>query len=36
MGKAEETIKEFERIYEVDIGFRDVSAKVDAYRGGKS
>lgn len=34
MGKAEEAIKEFEKIYEVDIGYRDVSARVDAYYSG--
>ncbi len=31
MGKKEEAIKQFELIYEVDIGYRDVAAKVDAY-----
>lgn len=34
MGKAEEAIKEFEKIYEVDIGYRDVQARVDAYYSG--
>lgn len=31
MGKAEEAIEQFKQIYENDIGFRDVAAKVDAY-----
>jgi tetratricopeptide (TPR) repeat protein len=31
MGKREEAIEQFKQIYEVDIGYRDVSAKVDAY-----
>jgi tetratricopeptide (TPR) repeat protein len=35
MGKAEEAIDQFKQIYEVDIGYRDVSAKVDAYYAGK-
>jgi tetratricopeptide (TPR) repeat protein len=37
MGKKDEAIKQFELIYEVDIGYRDVAAKVDAfYAGGQS
>ena len=37
MGKKEEAIKQFELIYEVDIGYRDVGAKVDAfYAGGQA
>jgi tetratricopeptide (TPR) repeat protein len=37
MGKKDEAIKQFEVIYEVDIGYRDVGAKVDAfYAGGQS
>ena len=37
MGKKDEAIKQFELIYEVDIGYRDVSAKVDAfYAGGQT
>jgi tetratricopeptide (TPR) repeat protein len=37
MGKRDEAIKQFELIYEVDIGYRDVGAKVDAfYSGGQS
>jgi tetratricopeptide (TPR) repeat protein len=31
MGKKDEAIKQFEQIYEVDIGYRDVAAKVDAF-----
>jgi tetratricopeptide (TPR) repeat protein len=31
MGKKEEAIELFKQIYEVDVGFRDVAAKVDAY-----
>jgi tetratricopeptide (TPR) repeat protein len=34
MGKRDEAIKQFELIYEVDIGYRDVGAKVDAYYAG--
>ncbi len=30
-GKAEEAIEQFKQIYEVDIGYKDVGAKVDAY-----
>ena len=33
MGKKEEAIEQFKQIYEVDVGFRDVAAKVDAYYG---
>jgi tetratricopeptide (TPR) repeat protein len=37
MGKKDEAIKQFELIYEVDIGYRDVAAKVDAfYSGGQT
>jgi len=35
MGKVEEAIEQFKQIYEVDIGYRDVAAKVDIYYGGK-
>jgi tetratricopeptide (TPR) repeat protein len=35
MGKKEEAIEQFKLIYEVDIGFKDVAAKVDAYYAGK-
>ena len=31
MGKKEEAIEQFKQIYEIDIGYRDVAAKVDAY-----
>jgi len=31
MGKREEAIEQFKLIYESDIGYRDVAAKVDAY-----
>ncbi len=37
MGKKDEAIKQFELIYEVDIAYRDVAAKVDAfYTGGQT
>ncbi len=36
MGKAEEAIEQFKQIYELDIGYRDVAAKVDAYYSAKS
>ena len=31
MGKKDEAIEQFKIIYEADIGYKDVSAKVDAY-----
>jgi tetratricopeptide (TPR) repeat protein len=31
MGKKEEAMEQYKQIYEVDIGFKDVCAKVDAY-----
>lgn len=31
MGKAEEAIQQYKQIYEIDIGYKDVGAKVDAY-----
>ena len=34
MDKKEEAIEQFKQIYEVDIGYRDVAAKVDAYYDG--
>src|SRR5258708_4817216 len=34
MGKKEEAIEQFKLIYEFDIGYKDVSAKVDAYYAG--
>ena len=35
MAKPEEAIEQFKQIYEVDIAFKDVAAKVDAYYAGK-
>jgi tetratricopeptide (TPR) repeat protein len=35
MGKREEAIEQFKQIYESDIGYRDVAAKVDAYYAGQ-
>jgi tetratricopeptide (TPR) repeat protein len=35
MGKKEEAIEQFKKIYEVDVGFKDVAAKVDAYYAGQ-
>jgi tetratricopeptide (TPR) repeat protein len=35
MGKKDEAIEQFKQIYESDIGFRDVAAKVDAYYAGQ-
>jgi tetratricopeptide (TPR) repeat protein len=34
MGKKEDAIEQFKAIYEVDIGYKDVAAKVDAYYAG--
>lgn len=31
MGRADEAVEQFKLIYEVDIGYRDVAARVDAY-----
>jgi tetratricopeptide (TPR) repeat protein len=31
MGKREEAVEQFKLIYETDIGYKDVAAKVDAY-----
>ena len=31
MGRAEEAVKQFEQIYEVDITYKDVAARVDAF-----
>ena len=36
MGKREEAIEQFKLIYEVDIGYKDVAEKMDAYYGGQS
>ncbi|HEX7861850.1 MAG TPA: tetratricopeptide repeat protein [Verrucomicrobiae bacterium] len=33
-GKTEEAITQYKQIYEIDIGYRDVAAKVDAYYAG--
>ena len=35
MGKAEEAVKQFEQIYQEDIGYRDVADRVDAYYASK-
>ena len=35
MGKKEEAVEQFKIIYEVDIGYQDVAAKVDAYYAGQ-
>ena len=34
MGKKEDAIEQLKQIYEVDIGYKDVAAKVDAYYSG--
>ncbi|MGD0614067.1 MAG: tetratricopeptide repeat protein, partial [Verrucomicrobiota bacterium] len=34
-GKKEEAIEQFKQIYEVDIGYRDVGSKVDAFYAGQ-
>lgn len=34
-GKPEEAIEQFKLIYETDISFKDVAAKVDAYYAGQ-
>ncbi len=34
MGKREEAIEQFKQIYETDIGYKDVAAKVDAFYAG--
>ena len=34
MGKTAEAIKQFEQIYEIDVAYKDVGAKVDAYYAG--
>jgi tetratricopeptide (TPR) repeat protein len=34
-GKKDEAIEQFKQIYEVDIGYRDVGAKVDAFYAGQ-
>jgi tetratricopeptide (TPR) repeat protein len=35
MGKVDEAIEQFKQIYEVDIGYKDVAAKVDEYYAGQ-
>ena len=35
MGKKDEALKQYEQIYEVDIGYKDVAAKVDAFYSGQ-
>jgi tetratricopeptide (TPR) repeat protein len=35
MGKKEEAVEQFKLIYETDIGYRDVAAKVDAFYAGR-
>ena len=35
MGRKEEAIKQFEEIYEMDIGYKDVGKRVDDYSAGK-
>lgn len=35
MGKPDEAIEQFKQIYEADIGYKDVAAKVDAYYAGR-
>jgi tetratricopeptide (TPR) repeat protein len=35
MGKKEDAVEQFKIIYEVDIGYRDVAAKVDAHYAGQ-
>jgi len=35
MGKKDEAIEQFKIIYEVDIGYKDVAAKVEGYYGGR-
>lgn len=35
MGKKEEAVEQFKIIYETDIGYKDVAAKVDAFYAGQ-
>jgi tetratricopeptide (TPR) repeat protein len=35
MGKKEEAVEQFKQIYESDIGYKDVAAKVDAFYAGQ-
>ncbi len=34
MGKRDEAIAQFKQIYSVDVDYRDVGAKIDAFYGG--
>ena len=36
MGKTDQAIEQFKQIYEVDIGYKDVAQKIDAYYAGKT
>jgi len=36
MGKKDEAAEQFKLIYEVDIGYKDVQERVDAYYAGQS
>ncbi|HUD45254.1 MAG TPA: tetratricopeptide repeat protein [Candidatus Baltobacteraceae bacterium] len=36
MGKAEEAMEQYKQIYQIDMGFKDVAAKIDAYYQGNS
>jgi tetratricopeptide (TPR) repeat protein len=36
MGKAEDAINQYKQIYEVDVGYKDVGKKVDAYYAGSN
>ena len=35
MGKKEDAVEQFKQIYESDIGYKDVAAKVDAFYSGQ-
>jgi tetratricopeptide (TPR) repeat protein len=35
MGKKEEAVEQFKLIYEMDAGYKDVSAKMDAFYSGQ-
>jgi hypothetical protein len=35
MGRSAEAIEQYKLIYEVDIGYRDVAARVDAFHNGQ-
>ena len=36
MAKREEAIAQFKLIYAVDVGYKDVADKIDAYYGGQA